>query len=47
MFESLAAAGEFGDNGIDGRGPDEGLWIFVPSREELLNGGDEIGNIEK
>ena len=35
LLEGLAAAGEFGNDGIDGRSPDEGLGIFVPRGEGL------------
>jgi hypothetical protein len=47
LFEGLAAAGEFGDDGIDGRSPDEGLGIFVPRGEEVIDGGDKFVDAEE
>ena len=38
----MAAASEFGNDGIDGRSPDEGLWILVPRGEEVIDGGDQF-----
>jgi hypothetical protein len=35
LFQGLTAAGEFGLNGFDRGGPDEGLGVFVPRVEEL------------
>jgi hypothetical protein len=47
LFESLAASGEFGNDGIHGSGPDEWFRIFVPGGEEIFNCDDQIVNAEK
>ena len=39
LFEGLAAASQVGDDGVNGGGPEEGFWVFVPGRQELLDGG--------
>src|SRR5258707_2355179 len=41
LFQSLAASGKFGDDRVNGGGPDEGLGILVPSSQEIFNGGDK------
>jgi len=38
----LAATGEFGDDGIDGGGPDKWFGFFVPSGQKLFDRSDEI-----
>ena len=47
MFEGLAAAGEFANDGIDGCGPDKGFGIFVPGDEEVVDGGDKFIDAEE
>jgi hypothetical protein len=47
LFESLAAAGEFSHDRVDGGRPDEGFRIFIPRRQEFVDGGNEIVNAEK
>jgi hypothetical protein len=42
LFKGLAATGEFGNDGIDGGGPDEWFGVFVPSGQKLFDGADEI-----
>jgi hypothetical protein len=37
LLKGLAAAGEFGDDGFHGGGPNEGLGGFVPGLQELLD----------
>ncbi len=47
LCQSLAASGEFGDDGIPRCGPDEGLGILVPGGEKIFNRGDKIVEAEK
>jgi len=47
LFEGLAATGKFGNDGIDGRRPDEGFRVFVPGSKELVDGSDEISDAEE
>jgi hypothetical protein len=47
LFESLSASGEFGYDGVDSSGPNEGLGVLIPDTEELLNRCDEIGHAEE
>lgn len=47
LFKGLAAAGKFGNDGIDRRSPDERLGVFVPRGEEVIDGGDEFVDAEE
>ena len=47
LFKSLTASGEFGDDGVDGSGPNKGPRVLIPCAQELLNRSDEIGHAEK
>jgi hypothetical protein len=38
LFQSLAASGKFGDDRVNGGGPDEELGILVPGSQEIFNG---------
>ena len=42
----MAASGKFGDDRVNGGGPDEGLGILVPSSQEIFNGGDKTIDTE-
>ena len=42
LLQGLTAPGEFGLDGFDGGGPDEGLGVFVPGIEELGDGGLQV-----
>jgi hypothetical protein len=41
LFQSLAASGEFGDDGVHGGGPDKGFGIVVPDGKEIFHCGDQ------
>ena len=43
----MATTGEFGDNGIDGCGPDERLRAFVPGCQKFVDGGDEVPDVQE
>jgi hypothetical protein len=47
LFQGLAATSEFGDDGLNCGGPDEGLGILVPGGQEVFNGGDKIIDTKK
>ena len=47
LFESLTASGEFGEDRVDGGGPDEGFGACVPSSQEILDRGSEISDAKK
>ena len=47
LFEGLAAPGEFGNDGVDGRSPKERLRVFVPRGQELVDRGNEFVDAEE
>src|SRR5208283_959814 len=47
VFQSLTASGKFGENRVDGRGPDKRFRLFVPDCQEFVNGGDQFVNAVK
>jgi hypothetical protein len=42
LFERLPTAGNFGKDGLDGRGPNERLGMLVPSGREFFDRGNQI-----